>query len=343
MPLSESTIDQLVRRMQRHGVPGLSVAVFERDGSLRSWVLGDSRATRGTRVTTRTLFQAASISKAVSSVGALRLVEEGALRLDDPVDARLTSWKIPANRFTQKRVVTLRHILSHTAGFSVNFGFRGYRKGEKVPNLSRILDGLPPANNEPIRITSTPGSVYRYSGGGFVVLQALMQDTTGERFDRLMDRLILRPARMRFSRYEQPLGSRAAALAARGHDERGVPIEGGWHTYPELAAAGLWTTAEDLARLGFEISREVEGTSNLLLTSRTAREMVRRQTDHVGLGWGVRRRGEYRTFEHDGWNAGYRSLLCVAINGPAVAVLTNSERGDRVISPVLASFFRNAS
>ena len=336
MLLSQTTLTELADHMERLGVPGLSMAIFERDGNLRSYVIGVSDATRGDEVTERTLFQAASVSKAVTSVGALRLVEEGELELDGEVNSRLVRWKIPTNRFTRQRAVTLRHILTHTAGFTVS-GFRGYAQDEKIPGLLQILDGRPPANNEPIRVTGEPGRAYRYSGGGFTVLQALLEDVTGKRFGPLMDHLVLRPAGMRSSRFEQPLGSRASRLAAVGHDAHGKPIEGGWHAHPELAAAGLWTTAEDLARLGLEISREVEGKSERLLSPRMAREMVRRQKGRMGLGWGISRRGRYRTVEHDGWNLGYRSQLCIGAGGPVVAVMTNSDRGNEVALQVLGS------
>ena len=333
---SKVTLNELADCMERLCVPGLSMAIVERDGNLHSYSIGVSDATRGDRVTERTLFQAASVSKAVSSVGALQLVEKGELELDGEVNSRLIRWKIPANRFTRKRPVTLRHVLTHTAGFSVS-GFRGYAKGEKVPGLLQILDGRPPANNEAIRVARVPGQTYRYSGGGFTVLQALMEDVTRKRFGPLMSHLVLHPAHMRSSRFEQPLGPRASRLAAVGHDALGKPIEGGWHTHPELAAAGLWTTAEDLARLGLEISREVEGRTDRLLSPRMARRMVHRQKNGIGLGWGISHRGRYRTFEHDGWNVGYRSILCIGAGGPVVAVMTNSDRGNEAVSQVLDS------
>jgi CubicO group peptidase (beta-lactamase class C family) len=312
------------------------MVTFDRSG-IRSMVeAGFSDLSRTKRVDSLTLFQAASISKAVTTIGALRLVEKGLLHLDWDVNDKLSGWKIPLNRYTRVRPVTLREILTHSAGLSVS-GFLGYARGAPLPTLRQCLDGLLPANNAPIRVTSVPGGRFRYSGGGFVVLQLVMEDAAGERFGRIMKRLVLRPGGMLSSRFSQPLERRLWPRAAVAYDARCAAVSGGWHNYPELAAAGLWTTATDLAKLGVEIIRDVSGASDRLLSPHMARQMIARQKGHMGLGWGIFHRGRYTTFEHSGGNVGYRCHLCCSIDGPGVAVMTNSDAGEPLISSLLES------
>ena len=166
--------------------------------------------------------------------------------LDQELNKKLVSWKVPDNPFTGREQPTLRHLLSHTAGFSVH-GFGGYQVGAAVPPMKQVLDGKPPANSSPIRVELLPGSKVQYSGGGYTVMQLLIMDVTGKPFPQAMRTLVLDPVGMRDSTDEQPLPKGLAKLAATGH-VKGTPIAGGWHVYPEMAAAGLWTTPTDLAR-----------------------------------------------------------------------------------------------
>ena len=154
----------LAERMRQLNVPGVSVAFF-RDGKIE-WARGFGvMAKGGAPVTVDTLFQAGSISKPVSAIAALKLVEAGKLDLDANVNGYLKGWKVPDNAFTQDKKVTLRGLLTHTAGLTVH-GFPGYARGEAVPTLTQILDSKRPANTSAIRVDTVPGSKWRYSGGG---------------------------------------------------------------------------------------------------------------------------------------------------------------------------------
>src|SRR5262245_45853054 len=147
----------LFDRMQYYRVPAISIAVIDDDAIawVRAWGLADAAA--GTPAGPETLFQAASISKSVAAVALLRLWEEGRLDLDDEVNRRLRSWQLPASPLAAREKVTLRRILTHTAGLSVS-GFYGYRIGAPLPTLPEILEGSPPANNRPVRVVAAPGS-----------------------------------------------------------------------------------------------------------------------------------------------------------------------------------------
>jgi len=141
-------------------------------------------------VTPETLFQAASISKSLTAMVTLRLVEQGKLDLDSDVNKRLVSWKVPENEFTKEQKVTVRRLLAHTAGVTVP-GFLGYEVGETLPTLRQILDGEKPANSAPIRVDMTPGGKFRYAGGGYVILQQLIMDVSGKSFPELMQKTLL--------------------------------------------------------------------------------------------------------------------------------------------------------
>ncbi len=331
---------KLAERLRYHRVPGLSVAVI--DNFELDWAKGYGlRQAGGTDVVTPEIrFQAASISKPVAALAALRLVEDGRLRLDEPVSARLRSWTIPASEHTRAAPVTLRHLLSHSAGLTVH-GFDGYANAVPVPTLQQILDGVPPANSAPIRVDQTPGAVWRYSGGGYSVLQQLLLDVSQESFARHLQRTVLAPLGMRHSSYDQPLPATQATQAAIAHTEDGKPIEGQWHVYPELAAAGLWTTPTDLARFLSEIMKADSG-REAVISAGTARTMLTVQpelkADGVAMGLGVflEKEGQARRFSHGGSNAGYRAYaIAFPETGQGAVIMTNGDSGAVLIQEVL--------
>ncbi len=270
--LASDTAPQMniLDRMKHYHVPGLSIAVINhgRIEWAKGYGFADSAGTRP--VDTHTLFQAASISKPVAALAALSMVEEGYFPLDEDVNHYLQSWKVPENRFTEEEKVTLRRLLSHSAGLTVH-GFDGYEAGSPLPSIQQILNGEPPANSPAVVADTTPGAINRYSGGGYTVMQLLMQESAGQAFPALMKEKVLIPLQMENSTYEQPLPVSLSANAAVGHDQRGRPVPGNWHTYPEMAAAGLWTTPTDLARFAIELEGSYLGTTNRILTKEMTR------------------------------------------------------------------------
>ena len=266
----------LAERMEHYKVPGVSVAFFGNDRIVWTRGYGYADVERKTSVSAETLFQAASISKPVAALAALHLVEEGKLSLDEDVNAKLKSWKVPDNEFTKEQKVTLRRIVSHSAGLTVH-GFPGYASGEPVPTAVQVLDGVkPPANTAPVRVEVEPGQKWNYSGGGFTIMQLMMTDVTGEPFPPLMSELVLKPSGMTHSTYEQPLPQDRAALATMPYRSSGELVKGGPHTYPEMAAAGLWTTPSDLGRMAMEVEREYHGASHRILSQSMAQQYLTR-------------------------------------------------------------------
>lgn len=327
----------VAERMAMNNVPGASIAIID-DGKV-AWArgFGVKEAGKAEPVTSSTLFQAQSISKAVAATATLALVDAGRLSLDENPNTYLKSWKLPDNEFQALENVTLRRILSHNAGLTVG-SFAGYRLGESIPTLLQILDGEKPATNPPIRVDVTPGSISRYSGGGAVVMQQLLMDVTGKPFPDVMKRLVLEPIGMRLSTYEQPLPHARRQEAASGHDGEGAVVSGQWPIIPEMAAAGLWTTPTELAKWALEITNAWSGRSSKLLSKNIATEMLTVQKAPFGLGVNLQGTGQALSFFHGGSIWGFRALVVMfpAI-GKGAVVMTNADRADTLISELIMS------
>ncbi len=335
----------LTERMAYYKIPGVSLAILK-DFEI-VWAKGFGVCERGTdlAVTPETMFQAASISKPVAGTGALRLVEQGDLRLDVPVNTYLKSWQLPENEFTRERPVTLRHLLSHTGGLTVH-GFMGYPAGEPLPTIPQILDGQSPANSAPVRVDIPVGSRFRYSGGGFTILQLLIEDLTGLPFDQVLAEKVLIPAGMLNSRYEQPLSDQSATRAASGHLGNGDLLPGKRHTYPERAAAGLWTTPSDLLRLAGEHQKSLRDGSGKVLSKAMTAQMLTPQvkvselglSGAIGLGFFLSPADMPRFFSHGGSNEGFRCQLTASLDGRfGAAVMTNGDNGSFLIGEIMQS------
>jgi CubicO group peptidase (beta-lactamase class C family) len=289
-------------------------------------------------VTTETLFQAGSISKPVAALAALRLVQEGKLSLDEDVNAKLVSWKLPDSEFTREKKVTLRGLLTHSAGLTVH-GFPGYAADAQVPTLVQVLNGEKPANTAAIRVDTVPGTLWRYSGGGYTIMQQLLIDAAKKPFPEIMRTMVLDPAGMKHSTYEQPLSPARAKEAATAH-VNGQPVKGRFHIYPEMAAAGLWTTPTDLAALIIELQKSYAGASNKIISKEMTAQMLSRQFSNWGLGLSVEARGRTVEFTHGGSDEGFEAFWTGFSDGRGVVVMTNGDRGGALAMEVIQSVGR---
>jgi CubicO group peptidase (beta-lactamase class C family) len=329
-------VDELVREaMERHAVPGVSAAAAV-DGRIewaRGW--GVRTAGRPDPVTPETMFQAGSISKPVAALGALRLVADGRLELDADVNDVLAGWRVPPSDGWQPRV-TVRQLLSHTGGLTVH-GFPGYARAAAVPTLVEVLDGARPANTPAVRATTMPGLQYSYSGGGYCVLQQLLIDLTGREFPELLRELVLEPLGMRDSGYEQPLPQDRWGQAASGHRIGGAPVHGNWHVYPEMAAAGLWTTPSDLLRFAGAVQQAAVGAPGAIIPQTLAEELLTPHATNQAIGLGLFLQGEGRTrrFEHGGDDQGFVALLIAYVELGLGAVVMTSSDSWLVIEPLI--------
>jgi len=325
----------LAERMRQLGIPAVSVAVI--DGGELAWAKAYGFADKDENVpaTAETLFQAASISKPVAALAALKLVEDDRLDLDANVNDVLTAWRIPDDEFTVDRKVTLRRLLNHSAGTTV-WGFSGYENGVEIPSTIEVLDGA--GNSEAVRVFKAPGESWRYSGGGYTVLQRLLTEVTNEPFPDVMTKLVLGPLAMMSSTYEQPLPSAWRSRAASGYDGAGVRVSGRWRVHPEMAAAGLWTTPTDLAKYIVEVQRAYAGNGRVL-SAATARAMLEPGMNDHGLGPIIE--GAGRRFGHSGVNAGFRAVFTAFIEGGSgVVVMTNSDNGTDFALQLIATIAR---
>jgi CubicO group peptidase (beta-lactamase class C family) len=322
--------------MQQFHVPGVSIAVVQDFQVKWTKTYGVADVLTGAPVTVDTRFQAASISKVVTAFATLRAVDAGRLSLDENVNNFLKTWKVPDNEFTRSGV-TLRALLSHTSGTGDGFGFPGYNPAAPLPTLEQILDGKPPSNVGPVFWERPPFTAKKYSGGGIVIEEVVLQDVYGKPFAEIMEQQVLRPVGMTNSTYEQPLPPAKDQTAARAHDQNGKTMDAKWHVYPEQAAAGLWTTPTDLAKFGIEVQKALWGRSKLL-SRRTAQEMVTPVgTGDFAVGFAIAKRGQGWYFMHGGSNWGFMSdLMMHRLKGYGIAVMTNSDSGERLIAEIEA-------
>ncbi len=328
-PVPTATIQD---RMTRYGVPGVSIAVFDSGRIVWAKGYGVADAAKGTPVTPTTLFQAGSVAAPVSAA-MLALVEAGRLDLDADINTALTSWQLPAHDFDS--TVTLRRIASHTAGLSVG-SFGGYPRSEKVPTTLGVLRGE--GSTPPVTVDMTPGTVWRYSGGGYLVMQQAMEDVTHTPFAALMDSVVFRPLGMTNSSYLPPPEARWGE-AASGHDFSGAVAPGGWRIYPELAAAGLWSTPSDLALLFIEIQNSLRGESSRLLSQTTTETMLTPVMNDFGLGVVIPHPAPpappMRIFRNTGASAGYRVLAVGFLeHGAGAVIMTNGGGGFPLINEI---------
>lgn len=351
LPLAADTIDDVVAaQMVKQKIPGLSLVVMKNGEIAKVKAYGVMEKGKTSLVTPNTLFQAGSVSKSVAALGALHLVEVGKLSLDADVNASLKTWQVPDNKFTNKSKVTLRYLLSHSAGFTVH-GFPGYATADPIPTLVQVLNGEKPANTEPIRVDREPGSKWQYSGGGYTVMQQLVIDASGQPFQEFMRAEVLEPLGMQASSFNQPLSPQYDNLAASGHcysrkfvfTKDIFPISGRWHVYPEMAAGGLWTTPSDLARFALFLRASFAGRNVSVISQALTQEMLTPQKDNDGLGVFVLGQGKTLRFWHSGRNEGFDTLMAAYVEtGDGVIIMINanndSDAGPQILKAISRAY-----
>lgn len=323
----------ILDRMEHYKIPGISIAIVE-NGKIK-WAKGYGIANTDTKtkVDVNTIFQAGSISKPVAALSALKLIEEGKLDLDTDVNTYLKDWKIPENKFTATEKVTLRRLLTHTAGMTVH-GFPGYEQKDSFPTLLQVLNGN--GNTSKIFVDTIPNSIWRYSGGGYTLMEKIVEDTSNKSLDAYMAENFLTPLGMSNSTYEQPLSKKHHTNASAAYNRKGEIAEGYWNNYPEQAAAGLWTTPTDLAMYAIEIQQILAGKENGVLSKKTIDQMLTKHKNNWGLGPSLQWEKDSLIFRHGGKNRGFTNeFISFANKGNAVIIMTNADNGGKLIAEVL--------
>lgn len=330
-------------QMKNLKVPAVSIAVIHEGTIEWAKAYGVLSFNGHQKADTTTRFQAGSVSKPVAAFAILSLVDKGCIALDEDVNLKLKTWKIPENAHTIKNKVTLRSLLSHSSGLSV-IGFDGYKKGESLPLLTDSLDGLPPANHPPIRVEFPPSSKMSYSGGGYLAAQKIVEDLALIPFSEFMDEALLKPLKMDQSTFKF-LDIKTASNTAFAHPTNGEPLEGGWKDYPESAAAGLWTTPIDLAHWLIEIQNELCSKEHLhLLSKDLLKAFVAPQVAVHGLGPVVNGDGLQLELSHkgrtDGFTCGFVSFPYLKVGA---VVMANGGNAGSFVDAILRSIAREYS
>lgn len=317
----------MAQRLAHYACPGLAAAVLDGGHVVWSGGYGLTEA-GGPPVTADTVFAGASISKPLTAVLAMQQVERGRLDLDTDVNGVLQAWKVPETPYTRQRPVTLRNLLSHRAGTTVH-GFGGVAPDAPRPSVLQTLRGEPPATNPPVTVDKTPGGSVRYSGGGYTLVQLLLEETTGRSFAELARSMIFEPLEMTGSTFEAPLPAALAARAAAGHDAQGQRLPARLSVCPQAAAGGVHLTAGDYARFMGAFRDAWAGERSPLLRPASAQQMVQaRDGGEFGLGWRVLGHGDTLRIAHGGSNEGYQcETTCYLASGRGAVVLTNAVSG----------------
>jgi CubicO group peptidase (beta-lactamase class C family) len=334
-PIPDADVQALLTEFH---VPGVSVAVIK-DFAI-DWAkgYGVADAATGAAVTTDTMFQAASISKPVAAMASLKAIQDGRFKLDQDVNTILKSWQLPGGELTKTQPVTPRSLMSHTSGTGDGFGFPGYGLKDKLPTVVQILDGTPPSNRPKVRLERPPLTGFKYSGGAVMIQQLALTDALGRPFTQIARELVLNPIGMPNSTYEQPLPVSREQQAARAHDRNGARMGDPWHVYPEQAAAGLWTTPTDLAKLLIEVQKTLAGQSARVLSQATMQEMITPVgVGPYAVGFSIAKQGEGWYFSHGGSNWGFQCFVIAhRTKGYGLAVMTNGDSGPAVMRALRA-------
>jgi len=320
----------LAERMAHHNVPGVAIAIL-RNGRVESMSgYGTAIAGQSLPIGPNTLFSVGSVSKIATAALCIRLVADGHLVLDQDVNRWLRRWKVPAGPGGDTAAVTLRMLLSHTAGFNLH-GFKDFPPNAPLPTLLQTLNGTSPAPNRPLARIDAAGSRTRYSGGGYMVIQALIEDALNAPFDEVARRYLFGPLGMVRSRFVAAPVSGTDDIAW-AHDKAGklAAEPRGWQSFPELAPSGLWTSAADLARLVQALGASHRGASGAYLPRALAAEMMTPVSPGTfGLGPRLAGVGEAGIFHHAGANDSYKAYIEGNLaSGDGLVVLTNGANGD---------------
>ncbi|MEQ9400430.1 MAG: serine hydrolase domain-containing protein [Longimicrobiales bacterium] len=324
-------------RMTEASIPGLAVAVLQ--GGRVAWAGGWGRTRPdGPPVDARTPFQVASLSKPVTAAAVLTLADEGLLDLDADVNTVVPGLaRSPSGAAVDG--VTPHRLLRHSAGVGTP-GFPG--TSGPLPELDDVLDGRSPATVPPIRVEAPPGDLTLYSGGGYVLLQRLVEAVVGRPFAEVVGERLLLPLGMADSDYADPEPGPGAEGRAAGHDRAGGPLPEAWRRYAEDAAAGLWSTAADMGRFLEGLHQAGAGADGPLppaVAAEMGRPIPVRMAGGAptwGAGWEIHGQGAATYLSITGNNPGYRArMVWFPATGDGVVVLTNADRGGPVIDDVV--------
>ncbi|EKD82556.1 MAG: beta-lactamase [uncultured bacterium] len=335
--------EELKNLLKKHNVAGISFAVLRDFHFAYAQCEGFINNESQEPLWPDSLFQGASISKILSAVLTMILVEKGKLDLDKPVKKNLKSWKLLENEWTKNTPVTIRHILSHFSGINVPT-YRGFFKEDPIPTFKDVLDGIESCDAPAVIVEKPVDEQFSYSTGAFAVLQMVLEDVTNESFETLVQRELLQPLNMHRTLFAQPLPLHLSGNAACGHRSAGELVPGNWFVYPTQAGSGVWTTPTDLAKFALHLQKILLGDLSGLLQLPRLREMISPYREpFFGLGFALYNdKGPGMSFGHTGNTEGYRSMFIAhESSGCGAFILANSDNADPVIKEIINQIARS--
>lgn len=325
----------LSNSMINYAIPGVSLAIIN-EGKIEWSHTYTNPSFPEQKLNDSSIFQAASLSKPVTFLAALRMHTFGTIDLDENIEDYLKSFNLPKGKQTDNNPVTFRNIFAHTSGITAG-GYQGYPRGLIVPSDIEILKGAAGVNSHPIEVLSKPNEILAYSGGGYTLAEVALQDIYNDTFSNLMKTWILDPVGMKHSEFTQPLIVKDSSKVAKGYTADGNVLEGGWRNHPEQAAAGLWSTSTDLANFLIEIYLAYQGQKSVFSTSAIKSILNEERDGHI-YGFIVDRSNNGLTLTHYGGNAGYRTGMTIDLTtGKGLVYLINSDNGGALGNELLLS------
>jgi CubicO group peptidase (beta-lactamase class C family) len=322
--------------LKQHKIPAVSVAVIEDFKIKKVLTIGTRDAASNLEANDKTLFQLGSVSQSLTAVAMVKELQNQNIQLDTDINTLLKSWRLTEDRYESKHRISPEMLLSHTAGTNITV-YKGYPHGSKLPTIRQILNGQTPNGDPSVILNGTP-KIYNYSAGGYSVIQQALMDLRGTSFASAIDQSILKPLGMTSTSYDLPLPQHHLRRASAGHNKLGTPLKERHFDYPELAAAGGWSTAEDLARFIIEIQNALQGRSAIGLTQESTEELLTPVAYQNALGFDIEKHGKHNYFTSGGANHGFQTLIKGHMSaGMGVAIMTNSDNGFHVITQ-LAQF-----
>jgi CubicO group peptidase (beta-lactamase class C family) len=344
--LSNKLFSDIDTLLMKYNTPGVCITIIDSSKAVYTKGFGSRSNKEELPINSQTLFQSASIGKSITAYTVMELVQDGLLNLDEDVNKILKTWKLPENIYTKTEKVTLRRLLSHTAGINVH-GFDGYKLGESLPTINQVLNGEPPANNDAIKVANKPGENFNYSGGGYMIIQKVLEDKFNKSFESIVKNTIFKPLKMNSAFYSATFSENEKSNVAFAHNKNGeMEASGKWHNFVEFGTgAGLWVSSDDLAKFSIDIINTFNGKTNYILSQKTLKEMfqkpdvsdtdMRISADYYGLGFFVI--GEGTEVFHGGSNdPGFEHILYLLPGkGKGVIIMTNGFHGDRLYQEII--------
>ena len=335
----------IYKRMDCYKVHGLSITKINNGDIEDSQGFGFLEGGTNNKVNVNSIFNSCSISKLATSMLALKLVDNGVLNLDENVNDRLTSWKVPENDLTQTKKVTLRHLLSHQGGFiDPDKSFGEYNSNDGIPSILDLLEGRKSYYPEVAKVKFEPGSDFVYSDLGYCIIEQLIEDVTKKPFKTLMNELIFSPLNLKNSTLENTISEGKKINFACGHNKHGNIVKGKYPIYPYPAAAGLWSTPTDLSRLVIEIMDALKGNSKLGISQKTAKDMITSQgcSNWVGLGVFLDNVDSEIEISSLGWGIGFQCMMIAYPHlGTGAVIMTNADLGVHQIKGLIGEVMKS--